>query len=142
MFMQSRYVEVTMIVIIFVSSSLGYDWEHHKATYGLLFKSASEENKHQTIFTQNMAAINEHNQKAAVDSTITYLKGPNKLTHLTHDDIISRYTGYIRSKNNKHMQEKATISTVAKVVSNLPTSVDWRNTPLVGPIKDQGNCGL
>jgi C1A family cysteine protease len=36
-----------------------------------------------------------------------------------------------------------TTSTTAKSNSiSLPISVDWRNSPLVGPIKDQGLCGL
>jgi hypothetical protein len=31
------------------------------------------------------------------------------------------------------------LTTTVKI--NTKTSVDWRNTPLVGPIKDQGSCG-
>jgi hypothetical protein len=33
----------------------------------------------------------------------------------------------------------AKLTTTVKITTN--TSVDWRNTPLVGPIKNQGSCG-
>ena len=204
------------MVGLFVGVTLGYDWEEHKTKYGLKFYSLSQSNNRKIIFTQNLNDINEHNRRvSAKDSTVSYLKAPNRFTHLTYGEFISKNTGYVRnpvksSINGRINREKrqAAVSTTPKgctctcpstplstqfkqpiitsaklkvtttkpkvtttkpkvtttrpitvkltttsmkmltstatknAISTNISTVDWRNSRLVGPIKDQGPCGL
>jgi hypothetical protein len=197
-----------LMVVLFIGVTLGYDWEEHKAKYGLKFYSFSESNNRKIIFTQNLNDINEHNIKAsAKGSTMSYLKAPNRFTHLTYREFISKNTGYVRNpvkssiigRVNREKRQvgvsttpkgctctcpstplstatqfKKPVTTSAKpiatttkpkatttklvttkltttamkkhsttlAISTNASTVDWRNSKLVGPIKDQGPCGL
>ena len=173
------------ILILLAAATLGSDWETHKTKFSLNFSSKSEEIKRKTIWSQNIDSINKHNQQAATDSSITYLKGVNQFTHLTHDKnksgkraatttvmtpsgcsctcpssstttVTAKQTTTTTGKPSTTTTVKSTTTTTAKstttataksttttvAISTNLTSVDWRNTPLVGPIKDQGQCGL
>lgn len=142
------YLKFLILLITFIGVTLGNDWAGHKTKFGLKFSTKTEESDRQAIWTQNMDAINRHNQKAFTDKSVTYTMGVNQFTHLRHDEFVARHTGYMRHKNNgkaliptvKTTTIKSTTAKPATVTSSLP-QVDWRNTALVGPIKDQGNCG-
>ena len=159
-----------LILTLFVSLSSGYDWNAHKKNHGLTFSTMSEEIKRQTVFSQNMATIDEHNKKAESDKTISYKLGQNHLTHLTFEEVSAKCMGYAIKKNrggrfeSQRSERQITKSPVvaasgcsftcapetttkpfipvkATTPSNSATSIDWRGTPRVGPIKNQGSCG-
>ena len=146
----------------------GYSWNDHISTYGLTFSSAVEHDKRRAIFNSNMDEIQAHNQLAAKGHR-SYTMGPNRFSHLTHAEVIASYTGYTSSQDlpespemaiyqatsttnttNTTTTTKTTTTTTTKTTTTTTTttttptnssSVDWRNTVLVGPIKDQGACG-
>ena len=143
------YLKFIILLTTFIGVTLGNDWTGHKTKFGLKFSTTTEEKDRQAIWTQNMDAINRHNQKASSDKSVTYTMGANQFTHLSHDEFVARHTDYMRHKNGNRKALipakttttiKSTTAKPATITTSLP-KVDWRGTPLVGPIKDQGNCG-
>ena len=111
-----------------------------------------------------MDEITNHNLKAIFDKSISYTLGANDFTHLTFDEIVATRTGFSKNQKGRAFEAAASAKTTTKKVleasgctCTCPTtppqvaiqttkmsataSVDWRGTALVGPIKDQGNCG-
>ena len=129
-----------LLALVDLNSGDEYDWETHKKKFSLSFSTESEDNERKEIWVKNMADINDHNKKAANDSTITYHKGPNQFTHLTYLEFIALHTGYVKRKSKIVHTKDHFVKRVVRD-TELSDSVDWRNSSLVGPIKNQGTCG-
>ena len=92
----------TLVGIVFGSS-----WDDHKQKHQLSFSSAKENDRRQAIFNSNLDKIKEHNKKAAL-GLVSYTKRANHLTHLTHAEIVAKYTGYKRDHTKRALlQEEA-----------------------------------
>jgi len=83
-------------------------------------------------FKSNVEIIRLHNTLA----NASYTMGLNEFADLSFEEFKAKYFGYnhinrdfIRSKNLHEEVEAA------------PTSIDWRTSNAVTPIKDQGQCG-
>jgi len=84
-------------------------------------------------FKTNIEAIRLHNTQSNAGWTM----GVNEFADLTFDEFKAKYFGYnhisneyLRSKNYHQPTEEA-----------APTSIDWRTSNAVTPVKDQGMCG-
>ena len=78
-----------------------------------------------------MAVINAHNSKNGE----TFSLAANKFTDYTPQQY-RRLLGYKSKKNQNGLKKYATFN-----LTDLPTSVDWREKNAVTPVKDQGQCG-
>jgi len=84
-------------------------------------------------FKNNLEIIRQHNTQT--DSS--YTMGLNEFADLSFGEFKAKYFGYthrqneyLRSKNYHQITDSA-----------VPTTVDWRTSNAVTPIKDQGMCG-
>ncbi len=123
------------------------DWIEHKHAYGKVYTRA-EDAARKAIFKRNLIAINEHN-KMADEGLVSYRKGVNKFTDMTHEEIVGQYLGLKLPSEFKidhpNVNETALNSSSEDEQFELtaPKSRDWRGIPgRVGPVKNQGQCGL
>lgn len=85
-----------------------------------------------TVFAQTVADIEAH------DAVKTgYRKGINQFSDMTHDEW-KVMLGY---KANMVDIDESMIKQFHTQSNALPTSVDWRTSGAVTPVKNQGSCG-
>jgi hypothetical protein len=87
-----------------------------------------------SIFQNELAAVRAHNKAGA-----SWTAGINKFSAMTKSEKQSM-NGYAKNsaKAHKHTLKKSSTMNV-KSVSELPSSMDWRNvTNVVSNVKDQG----
>jgi len=86
-----------------------------------------------TLFAENVLKIAEHNVQYQKGQT-TWFQGVNQFTDMTSDERRS-FIGDIQVNVSLSYPE----STVELTAG--PDSLDWRTKNIVGPVKNQGNCG-
>jgi hypothetical protein len=144
-------------------------WEAYKLQNGVVFDSEAEDQKREAIWAKNLNDLVSNQKKFAAGGEIpSFRLGINKFSMYTYDEKVAKFTGLTREarehrrrmfgvkqagKTSKKPMTSKKQTTVAKkqtTVAKKPTTtvkittnttVDWRNTPLVGPIKNQGSCG-
>lgn len=113
---------------------LTMSWAEWKLTFGHYINGA-EEVKRQAIFETNMAFVESENTKGN-----SYVVGVNKFSHFTTEEFVAQFTGVKGGRTTK--PDDADMGMLeAGVRAN---AVDWTNVgnmPVVGPVKDQGQCG-
>lgn len=105
------------------------DWS---VTYGRTYSGATERDYRQSVYETNLATIIRHNAH-----NHTWWLDVNKFTAMTRVEFAARYIhgGY---RNNSRQRSVNWQLLVSKA---LPSSVDWRTSGAVTPVKDQGQCG-
>ena len=128
------------------------EWENYKNTHG---KKYSDEQKRRQVWSENRKKI------ASLNSESTLLNGlgfdneaptriftlkMNKYGDLTETEFTELLNGF---KMPKHFEKRTFSESKTELdvdfseidTRTIPTSLDWRNTGYVTPIKDQGYCG-
>jgi len=83
-------------------------------------------------FKANVETIRLHNTQTAS----TFAMGLNEFADLSFTEFKAKYFGY------NHIEHEFNRSkNLHRTVEAAPTSVDWRTSNAVTPIKDQGQCG-
>ena len=138
-------IAIASICICQQSAFSPQDWIEHKNTYGKVYSSASEDAARKAIFERNLVAINKHN-KMAVEGLVSYRKGVNKFTDMTHEEVVRQYMGLELPPEFKldHPNVNETANSAEEQFElTAPKSRDWRKIEgRVGPVKDQGQCGF
>lgn len=123
---------------IFSCSSLTTNtlWEDWKAQHGKVYQNQTEMNYRRAVWEKNLLMLLRHNQEASAGKH-SFTLGLNHLADMTAEEINERLNGLkveepLDLRNNTHR----TINALS-----LPTSVDWRKSGLVGPVRNQGLCG-
>jgi len=126
-----------LIFFLFFSICFSLDkfeqFKQFKSKYNKLYKSYEEESLRYSIFLQNLAEVEAHNQ---ADST--YTKGINEWSDLSQSEWETLYLG-----GYKHMavHSSKVYSENTKDDRQLPGSFDWRDHGMITPVKNQGQCG-
>jgi len=105
-------------------------------TYGKKYTTTDFFNRYE-IFQQNLDLIELHNARGE-----TSTMGINQFADMTSDEMAAKLNGFQAAlkKSNKVATFTADqLSAAAEV--QAPTSLDWRNSGAVTPVKDQGQCG-
>ena len=130
------------------SALLVADFQAHVEKFSLNY-TGEEYNTRLSIFNDNVAAINLHNEEAA-RGIHTYTETTGPFTHMTKEEFIA-YASSGRSKVppspellaiRERMPIHPAPSPEALLLGANPASVDWRNVAgVVTPVKNQGACG-
>ena len=114
-------------------SSMKERHEQWMLQYGKVYKDIQEKEKHFNIFKLNVEYIEGFNSAG----TKPYKLGINQFADLTNEEFSSR------NRFKGHMCSSITRTSSFKYenVTDLPSSVDWRQQGAVTPIKNQGQCG-
>ncbi|KAL9392378.1 hypothetical protein Peur_016301 [Populus x canadensis] len=106
--------------------------EEWMAQHGRVYGDMKEKEKRYLIFKENVERIEAFNN----GSDRGYKLGVNKFADLTNEEFRAMYHGYKR-QSSKLMSSSFRYENL----SDIPTSMDWRNDGAVTPVKDQGTCG-
>ncbi|XP_015787201.1 zingipain-2 [Tetranychus urticae] len=119
------------------SFDLNQIWSLFKNEFQKIYNSEREERYRLNIFAQNLATINYHNDRAE-KGLETFTMGINKFTDMSFNEFSLKYLG-TRFRSSWFLG--APITHVADPSENLPKFLDWRESGIVGSIKNQGACG-
>ncbi|KAK9220715.1 hypothetical protein WN944_009138 [Citrus x changshan-huyou] len=89
------------------------------------------------IFKENL----EYIEKANKEGNRTYKLGTNRFSDLTNDEFRALYTGYKMPSPSHRSTTSSTFKYQNLSMTDVPTSLDWRDKEAVTPIKDQRECG-
>lgn len=133
-FIFSYSIIINSLINIHDSSSINtfIDWFHlHNITHNTLINNSDI-----FILYGNLQYINLINNK-----NLYWKLKLNKFAGLNHALFNRYYKGYKPKINSKSLLLYKSYYPTYNVNVELPKEIDWRNTPYVGPIKDQKQCG-
>jgi len=107
-----------------------YEFGKFAAQYGKDYNGVSEFHGAYSTFKANLQKINAHNARKS-----SYTLAVNQFADMTYEQFAKTRLGY-KPTAAARVGEAHTVSTVAPAAA-----VDWRQKGLVGPVKDQGQCG-
>ena len=106
--------------------------------FNKIYPSETELQQRFEIFKENVITIFQHN----LEKNENYTMGINQFTDLTpsefEKDVIHR--GFIGSIGSS-LRGKSKCSQYSYQQIKVPSSIDWRTSGVVTPVKDQGQCG-
>ncbi|KAJ4967897.1 hypothetical protein NE237_014598 [Protea cynaroides] len=107
------------------------------SSYHNIFRDHSVKQMHINVFKEKAKFIYEFNKKDAPSKLEL-----NRFADMTKHEIMTTYTGYHAMNSHNRIQLQGTIDS-SKYNENIeiPTSVDWRTSGAITPVKDQGHCG-
>nr|ACU82390.1 cathepsin L 2 [Pheronema raphanus] len=108
-------------------------WRQWKAKYGKQYMSKDEDSMRKIIWENNLQYIEKHNSH----NKYAYKLAANKMADMTNKEFRQQYLGYIPIEEGpieyKHLYNS--------IITDIPTSVDWRTKGYVTKVKDQKQCG-
>lgn len=109
------------------ASSLDESWESYKVQFKKVFDDDLDEATRKQIFAENNKQINELNDKNG-----EFVFGWTRETDRKEEEKHKK--GAKRPTHKMNMR-------VIPAKMTAPAVVDWRDTPAVSPVKNQGQCG-
>jgi C1A family cysteine protease len=104
-----------------------------------IYPSETELQQRFQIFKENVITIFQHN----LEKKENYTMGINQYTDLTsmefEKDVIRG--GFIGTTESPSLRGKSKCSQYTYQQIKVPSSIDWRTSGAVTPVKDQGQCG-
>ena len=104
-----------------------------------IYPSETDLQKRFQIFKENVITIFQHN----LEKKENYTMGINQYTDLTsmefEKDVIRG--GFIGTTESPSLRGKSKCSQYTYQQIKVPSSIDWRTSGAVTPVKDQGQCG-
>ena len=119
----------------FQVDTLPLEWENFIQKYNKTYHLDRDLQSRYLIFKQNIEKINSHNSKQ-----LGWEMGVNEWSDLTWDEFVTqKLMTRVPYPNDKNLGGKT--PTTPEPIIKLPTSLDWRTTGMVSPVKNQGQCG-
>ena len=115
-------------------SSMTAKHEQWMARHGRVYKDQAEKERRFKIFQDNVEFIESSNNAG----TRPYKLAVNEFADLTNEELHASRNGYRESTNSK--LSKTTLFRYGNV-SDVPSTIDWRQKGAVTAIKNQGHCG-
>ncbi|KAL4334670.1 hypothetical protein GQ457_07G015190 [Hibiscus cannabinus] len=112
--------------------------EQWMVDYGRKYESKFEKEMRLNVFKENLKYIENFNNAG----NTSFKLGLNEFADMTQDEFIAAHTGYNKMQElerDDHTMSKSTLFMYEKL-SDVPTSLDWRDQGAVTPVKYQGRC--
>ncbi|XP_034104190.1 procathepsin L-like [Drosophila albomicans] len=141
--MKAAICILLFVFVGYVQARITYDdvldaeFELFKVEHEKSYDNEYEEQLRLQIFKDNKKLIDRHN-KRYVSGETTYKMGVNKFTDLTQEEFKRLM---LTSLNTNHSQEGSDYIYKPSAKDSLPSSIDWRSSGAVNPVKYQGRCG-
>ncbi|GAA0183770.1 cysteine protease [Lithospermum erythrorhizon] len=107
--------------------------EQWMARYGRVYQDETEKANRFKIFKENVEYIESFNN----DGAKTHKLGVNQFADITNEEFRATRNRFKMSSTPRFSRT----SFIYENVTDVPTSMDWREKGAVTPIKDQGQCG-
>jgi len=109
-----------------------------QARFKKIYPSETELQQRFEIFKENVITIFQHN----LEKKENYTMGINQFTDLTSIEFQKNiiHSGFIGSTASS-LRGKSKCSQYTYQQIKVPSSIDWRSSGAVTPVKDQGQCG-
>ncbi|XP_034104195.1 procathepsin L-like [Drosophila albomicans] len=130
-------VLVTVVHATSLKDILKDEFNAFKLKQHKIYKDSTEELKRLQIFVENKKLIDRHNKRYEAGKE-SYKMGVNKFTDLTQEEF---KTLVLTNLNPADAQEGIDYIYNPSAKTSLPSSVDWRLSGAVNPVKNQGSCG-
>jgi len=104
---------------------------NYMAKYGKTYTTKEEYEMRRSLYASRLQAVSELNSMNGA----TYTVAINKFSDLTPEEFRVRYLGDLGTPDNTIEGEPSSIS------DTVVEPIDWRNKGIVGPVKNQRNCG-
>ncbi|KAK2971497.1 hypothetical protein RJ640_020903 [Escallonia rubra] len=129
---------VLILLPLSSTSSLTADlFEKWCKQHGKTYASDQEKLHRLRVFEDNHAYVTHHNNLADSSYTLSL----NAFADLTHNEFKASRFGLSASANNLTKITRGSAVQGSSSVNDVPSSLDWRKSGAVTPVKDQGNCG-
>ncbi|XP_010279091.1 PREDICTED: ervatamin-B [Nelumbo nucifera] len=115
-------------------TSIAKKYEEWVNNHGRVYNNVAEKEKRFKIFRDNLNFIESFNSIR----NQSYKLNLNKFADLTNEEFTSTSKGYKPSSKSRPLAAR---SFTHENLTDLPSSVDWREMGAVTPVKDQQNCG-
>ncbi len=116
----------------------GYNFQQYVTEFKKVYTSTVSLKMRENIFNKNLAGIRAINEQYAAGKK-TWFAAVNQFTDL-HEQDMTQFKGL--NKAARHAPRLGAAQLPKVNIKDLPTSVDWRNTPgVVSAVKNQQQCG-
>ncbi|XP_014331560.1 cathepsin L1-like [Xiphophorus maculatus] len=132
----SAVLLLAAVTLCYSSSATNRLWDDWRTQYGKAYDNQTELNFRRTVWEKNLLLLLRHNQEASAGKH-SFTLGLNHLADMTAEEINERLNG-LKVEEPLDLRNDTFRDTND---SSLPTSVDWRTSGLVGPVRNQGLCG-
>ncbi|MED6256842.1 hypothetical protein ATANTOWER_028975 [Ataeniobius toweri] len=132
----SAVLLLAAVILSCSSSATNVLWEDWKNQHGKVYDNQTELIFRRTVWDKNLLMLLRHNQEASAGKH-SFILGLNHLADMTAEEINERLNG-LKMEEPLHLRND-TFMDMNDL--SLPTSVDWRISGLVGPVRNQGLCG-
>jgi cathepsin L len=124
----------------------GDEWKqfsNFQERFSKRYETLEETESRFNIFRSNLRNIILHN----LDYTQNFTMGINQFTDLTPQEFKDQYIGGIRAEVSSYgcksfsSGASSAYDDDSSIITNVPSSIDWREKGAVNPVRDQGQCG-
>ncbi|KAF4392584.1 hypothetical protein G4B88_015227 [Cannabis sativa] len=111
--------------------------EQWMSVHGRSYIDDVEKEKRSNIFADNAAYVEKFNSQQNRSFTLK----TNSYADLTDNEFMNAHTGGKYRRSNRSSSSQFDSSFISDSITNVPSSIDWRQKGAVSPVREQLQCG-